>query len=106
MKYTEILYLIEKKQVTDEIGNISYSKDIKENKTYAKMQKVGTNEFYNAVGAGILPSYEFKIRLSNFNNETEAKYNNEIFSIIRTIPMPKTNEIVLVLGKKAGVNND
>lgn len=103
MKYTEVLYLIEKKQVTDEIGNISYSK-VKVNKTYAKMQKVGTNEFYNAVSNGILPSYEFKIRLSNFNNETEAKYNDEVFSIIRTIPIQKTNEIVLVLGKKVGVN--
>jgi len=106
MKYTEVLYLIEKNQITDEIGNISYSNKFVEHKTYAKMQKVGTNEFYNAISVGIIPTYEFIIRLSNFNNETEAKYNNEIFSIIRTIPMHKTNEIVLVLGKKTGVNND
>lgn len=106
MKYIEVLYLIEKKQIKDEIGNITYSNEFLEHKTYAKMQKVGTNEFYNAIGVGIIPTYEFIIRLSNFNKETEAKYNDEIFSIIRTIPMPKTNEIVLVLGKKTGVNND
>lgn len=106
MKYTEVLYLIQKELITDNIGNRYYKNSEDKKKVYANMQKVGTNEFYNAIAVGIKLSYEFRIKLSNYNNEVQAEYNNTIFDIIRTIPDKRNDEIVLVLGQKIGVNND
>ncbi len=106
MKYTEILYLISKNLTQDDIGNQYYENSTNKTKVYANMQKVGTNEFYNAITVGLKVSYEFRIRLSEYSNETQVEYNNQIFDIIRTIPDNRNNEIVLVLGLKTGVNND
>ena len=105
MKYTEVLYLIQKELITDNIGNRYYKNSKDKKKVYANMQKVGTNEFYNAIAVGIILSYEFRIKLSNYNSEVQAEYINTIFDIIRTIPDKRNDEIGLVLGHKVGVNN-
>lgn len=105
MKYTEIIYLISQTLSTDEIGNNYYTNGSKV-KSYAYMQKVGSNEFYNAAARGIKISYEFRIRLSNYNNELQIEYENKIYDVIRTIPDKKNNEIVLVVGYKIGGIND
>ena len=100
MEYTEILYLISKVEKKDKIGNITFVE--KEKKIYAKKNKVGSKEFYNAAAVGITPTAELQIRISNYNNEEEVKYNNQKFSIIRTIPIGK-HDLVLVLGIKQGI---
>lgn len=105
MKYTEIIYLISQTLSSDEIGNNYYTSGHKV-KSYAHMQKVGSNEFYNAAARGIKISYEFRIRLSNYNNELQVEYENKIYDVIRTIPDKKNNEIVLVVGYKIGGIND
>ncbi len=105
MKYTEIIYLIGQTLSTDKIGNNYYTKGSKV-ESYAYMQKVGSNEFYNATARGIKISYEFRIRLSNYNNELQIEYENKIYDVIRTIPDKKNNEIVLVVGYKIGGIND
>lgn len=99
MQYTEILYLIEKIERQDEIGNILY--DEIQHKIYAKKNIVGSKEFYNAVAVGITPTAELQIKLSNYNNEQEVIYNNIKYSIIRTIPKDRT-DLILVLGVKQG----
>lgn len=102
MQYTEILYLINKTESKDSIGNIIYSET--EKKVYAKRNTVGSKEFYNAAVVGIIPTAELQIRLSNYNNETEVKYNGTRYSVIRTIPKNRT-DIVLIIGIKQGTNN-
>lgn len=106
MKYTEVIYLLKKNLISDDIGNNYYDNSSNKKKVYAFMQKVGTNEFYNALAVGLKPSYEFRIRLSNYNNETQVEYNNQVYDVIRTIPDKRNNEIVLVLGLKIGINDD
>lgn len=101
MEYTEILYLISKIENKDDIGNIVYLES--QNKIYAKKNVVGTNEFYNAVAVGITPAVELQIKSLNYNDEEEAIYNNNKYSIIRTIPKGKY-DLVLVLGHKQGIN--
>ncbi len=100
MEYTEILYLIKLTEVKDNIGNITFTE--KETRVYAKKNKVGSKEFYNAVAVGITPTAELQIRSSNYHDEEEVKYNNVRYSIIRVVPVSKT-DIVLVIGKKQGV---
>lgn len=103
MKYSEVLYLISKTYQSDEIGNLISSKEVK-TKCFASLRTVGTKEFYNAIAVGIKPSYEFEIRLSNYNNELEIEYENCRYSIVRTIPKKRKNKLIIVVSKKTGIN--
>ena len=98
MEYTELLYLISKTESKDSIGNITYIEE--EHMVYAKKNKVGSKEFYNAMAVGITPTAELQIRLSNYNKEEEVRYNNIRYSIIRVVPVNRT-DIVLVIGVKS-----
>lgn len=100
MQYTEILTLIKQIKSQDEIGNTITTEST--NTIYAKKNKVGSKEFYNAVAVGINPTAELQIKLSNYNNEEICEYNNVRYAIIRTVPINKY-DIVLVLGIKQGV---
>lgn len=103
MEYSEIIYLVSKVKEEDEIGNtISSSETL--TKSYAKKQSVKTNEFYNAVEIGMTPSCEFVIKRLNYNGEEELVFNNERYSIIRTIDPKNKFDIVLVCAKKIGIN--
>ena len=102
MEYTEIIYLISQKREEDDIGNIIAS-SISSKKTYAKKQSVRTNEFYNAVQAGFTPTIELVIKRLNYNGEEELEWNQERYSIIRTVDQKNKFDIVLVCGKKTGV---
>lgn len=102
MEYTEIIYLISQKKEEDDIGNfISSSETLK--KVYAKKQSVKTGEFYNAVQVGLSPSAEFVIKKLNYNSEEELIWNNEKYSIIRTVDPKNKFDIVLVCQKKTGI---
>lgn len=103
MDYNEIIYLISNTIVEDAIGNQLPSSTPTLNKCYAKKQSVRKNEFYNAVESGFNPTCEFVVKRLNYNNEKEIKWNNEVYSIIRTIDSKNKFDIVLVCSKKTGV---
>lgn len=100
MEYTELLTLVKHTKTKDSIGNIIYEDT--ERTIYAKKNKVGTREFYNAVAVGITPTAELQIKGCNYDGEEEVEYNNIRYSVIRIIPKTQT-DIVLVIGLKQGV---
>lgn len=102
MEYTEIIYLITKVKGEDDIGNITSSSETSK-KCYAKKQSIRSNEFYNAIEVGITPSIEFVIKKLNYSNEEEIEWNNDRYSVIRTIDPKNKFDIVLVCSKKIGV---
>nr|DAZ10792.1 MAG TPA: head closure knob [Caudoviricetes sp.] len=102
MEYTDIIYLLSNEIKEDDIGNMS-SSNISSSKCYAKKQSVKSNEFYNAVSVGINPTIEFVIKRLNYSGESSLKYNNEVYSIIRTVDPKNKFDIVLVCSKKIGV---
>lgn len=102
MEYTEIIYLISQTKEEDDIGNIIISSGTSK-KIYAKKQSVKISEFYNAVQAGLSPSIEFVIKKLNYSNEEELEWNNERYSIIRTVDPKNKFDIVLVCQKKIGI---
>lgn len=104
MEYTEIIYLVEKKKSEDSIGNVLFSDKLSD-KIYAKKQNVKTNEYYNAVAVGKNPTVEFVIKKINYSNEVELDWNDERYSIIRTVEPKNKFDIVLVCEKKIGVSN-
>lgn len=63
-----------------------------------------SNEFYEAYQLGLRPSIKFIISSLNYDNETELKYMNELYSVIRTAS-PNADEITLICEKKAGKIN-
>lgn len=101
MEYIEELTLIKLTPTKDSIGNVVNSETSRT--IYAKKNVVGTKEFYNAMAVGIKPTAELQVRLSDYNNEEQAEYSGQRYSIIRTIPKGKF-DVVLVLGIKQGVN--
>lgn len=102
MQYSEIVYLVNQSLTEDEIGNVITSGE-NQTKIYAKKQSVKTNEFYNATMTGLTPSCEFVIKRLNYNGEDELIWNNERYSIIRTVDPKNKFDIVLVCSKKIGV---
>ena len=103
MPYQEIIYLVNKVVGTDNIGNDVVSSETT-TKCYAKAQSIRTNEFYNAVEVGLNPSIEFVVKRLNYNGQNEVDWNNERYSVIRTIDPKNKFDIVLVCEKKIGVN--
>lgn len=103
MQYSEIIYLVSETRGKDAIGNDIVSTS-SSTKCYAKKQSVKTNEFYNAVEVGLTPSCEFVIKRLNYNGENTLIWNNEAYTIIRTIDPKNKFDIVLVCSKKMGIN--
>nr|DAM14310.1 MAG TPA: head closure knob [Caudoviricetes sp.] len=102
MEYSEIIYLLSLEKKEDEIGNYIPSSETS-TKCYAKKQSVKISEYYNAVQVGLSPTCEFVIKRLNYNGETELKWNDEHYEIIRTIDPKNKFDIVLVCSKKIGV---
>lgn len=102
MEYSEIVYLISHNKEEDEVGNILFSSNTSK-KVFAKQQTVKTNEFYNAVQAGLSPSVELVIKKLNYNAEDELEWNSERYSIIRTVGSKNKFDIVLVCQRKTGI---
>jgi len=102
MDYTEIIYLLNETITEDEIGNTISSSNTS-TKCYAKKQSVRTNEFYNATMTGLTPSCEFVVKRLNYNGESTLRWNNELYSVIRTIDPKNKFDIVLVCSRKIGV---
>ena len=103
MEYTEIIYLVSKTDSFDDIGNNIPEESL--TKCYAKEQKVGSKEYYNAVSIGITPTAELRIKKLNYDDEEELIWNNKRYSIIRTLPI-ETMDMVLIIGEKQGVFNE
>ena len=103
MEYQEIIYLLGNEIVVDETGN-NIPSTTSSKKCYAKKQSIRTNEFYNATMNGLTPSCEFVIKRLNYNCESEIEYNNEIYSVIRTVDPKNKFDIVLVCAKKIGID--
>lgn len=103
MEYTEIIYFINPVETEDEIGN-TITSSFTTTKCYAKKQSVRVNEFYNATMVGLTPSCEFVVKRLNYNGQDELEWNNERYSIIRTVDPKNKFDIVLVCSKKIGIN--
>lgn len=102
MEYTEIIYLIPNNEVLDSIGN-DIPVEGEKVKTYAKVQSVRTNEFYNATMTGLNPSIEFVLKKLNYSGENEIEWNNTKYDVIRVVYPKNKFDIVLVCSKKIGV---
>ena len=103
MEYSEIIYLVNKVEAQDSIGNDTFSTSTL-TKCYAKKQSVRTNEFYNATMNGLTPSMEFVVKRLNYAGQDEIEWNNKRYDVIRTVDPKNKFDIVLVCAKKIGIH--
>lgn len=64
-----------------------------------KVEEIYANEFYEASQLGLKPELRLRISATSYNNERELKYNDQIYTIIRT-SNPNTDEVVLICERK------
>lgn len=64
-----------------------------------KVEEIYANEFYEASQLGLKPELRLKISALSFENQRELKYNDQIYTIIRTTT-PNIDEVVLICERK------
>lgn len=64
-----------------------------------KVEEIYANEFYEASQLGLKPELRLRISATSYNNERELKYNDQIYTIIRT-SNPNADEVVLICERK------
>ncbi|MEK5081150.1 phage head-tail adapter protein [Solibacillus sp. FSL W7-1436] len=55
-----------------------------ERQVFANKRSVSQTEFFNGGQGGLKPQYQFEIRLSEFNGESELVHEGKTYSVYRT----------------------
>lgn len=82
MRHNDVVLLISKKVEYDELGNQIEVET--ERMVYANEMSVSMKEFYEAGNKGIRPEKQFEIYSFEYQGESQLKYNNKDYEIIRT----------------------
>lgn len=102
MKYTpifnEIIHLIAKTYITDEIG-CRIETEVSR-KVYAELKKAESRE-HTQYDIGLRTSYEFMLLKLNYNGESVIEYGGRRYAVIGTREL-KDNNIILITEVKKG----
>lgn len=83
LKFITPIYLInDEVESTDNAGDVSTTPN--KRKVFADKVSIGQNEFYQAHRSGLKPELRFNIRSSEYLGEMRLKFNNTVYSIMRT----------------------
>lgn len=80
--FDDVLELINITYSQNEIGDNVESKGYKE--IFGKRKSIKQSEFYQAQASGFKPEIKFEINSFEYEDETQARYNNKEYKIIRT----------------------
>lgn len=81
--YDHELTLISKAIVEDELGNQTEGEEVERN-VLCGIKSVGRTEFYDAAVKGLKPELIFVINQFEYEGENKVKFENNLYSIIRT----------------------
>ena len=70
---------------------------------YADRKSVRQSEFYQAAVAGMRPEFTFIIRTIDYAQEPSLKYNEKLYTIIRTFEQQSDFIELVCQGETAGV---
>jgi len=69
----------------------------------AQKKSIRSSEFYGAANVGLKPELTFEVYLFEFKDDEKLKYNNKIYTIIRTYwDEKKPDKIDLIVSSKVG----
>ena len=104
--YNEVIYLLETKNVTNEVGDQieTFIKSMR----FAKLKSIGQSEFYQAQAQGLKPEIKFVLAdYLDYDNQEEIIYNNFRYKVLRTFRTEKNElEIVCYGGVRMEVMED
>lgn len=62
---------------------------------YANKKSVRQSEFYQAANVGLKPELLFEVNSFEFDNDERVRYNNKVYSIIRTYDKGEITELTV-----------
>ncbi|MDF2985731.1 MAG: hypothetical protein K0R50_1241 [Eubacterium sp.] len=71
---------------------------------FGNIESVSQTEYFQASQSGLKPQYKIVISEYDYENETIARYNSQVFAIYRTF-LRNDEHIELYLTLKAGVHH-
>ena len=80
--FDDVLELIDIRTEQNEIGDNIPIKKYKE--IFGKRKSIKQSEFYQAQASGFKPEIKFEINSFEYEDETQTRYNNKEYKIIRT----------------------
>lgn len=81
----------------DQFGDPVYTE--KKTKVFAEALSIGTNEFYQAMSAGVKPELKFKLTdFHDYHNEEEVIYEDMRYKVLRTYRADTDLEITVYGG--------
>lgn len=90
--FNELIKLIAYSESTDMYGITRRASSEKE--IFAKIESVGTNEFYQAAASGLKPTIKFVIAdYLDYSGEKEVEWNGKEYNVLRTYRKNNTLEI-------------
>lgn len=62
---------------------------------FANKKSVRQSEFYQAANVGLKPELVFEVNSFEFNNDEKVRYNDKVYSIIRTYDKGEVTELTV-----------
>lgn len=92
----DVITLISSQNDVNQSGDIE--KVTEEREVFARVKSIGYSEFYQAQAAGLRPNLTFVLSdYMDYNNEQRIKYNDKLYTVIRTYKVESKNELEIVV---------
>ena len=82
MLFRDVIELITTTESENEQGDVVSSPSFR--LVFANKKSIRQTEFYQAQATGLKPELMFEIRTDEYNEETQLRFNDKTYSIIRT----------------------
>lgn len=82
MMWRDVIDLVSVEKRKNDIGDAISTPVTRQ--VFANKKDVRQSEFYQAMATGLRPELMFEVRTIEYNGEKTLRYNNELYSIIRT----------------------
>jgi SPP1 family predicted phage head-tail adaptor len=66
----------------------------KETEVFANKKSIRQSEFYQAAATGLRPEIMFEVWSEEYSNQPKLRYNNKLYTIIRTYDKGERTELV------------
>lgn len=91
MLFSDVVYLQTETVTKNALGD--KITDPSERMVFANKKSIKQSEFYQAQATGFKPELTFEIHISEYNGESELRYINKDYRIIRTYENGETLEL-------------
>jgi len=82
MYFSDKIKLIAISYTENSLGDIIETKT--ETEVFANKKSIRQSEFYQAAATGLRPEIMFEVWSEEYSNQPKLKYNNKLYTIIRT----------------------